>query len=71
VLDSAAIIAAATTIAAKLIGYEGRLGVVQPGALADLIVVDGDPFSDAAILAQPERSVRAVIQGGKVHRAAL
>ncbi|HTN12707.1 MAG TPA: amidohydrolase family protein [Acetobacteraceae bacterium] len=71
VLDSAGIIAAATTIAARLIGYEGRLGVVRPGALADLIVVDGDPFGNAAILATPERSVRAVVQGGRVHRAAL
>lgn len=71
VLDSAGIIAAATTIAAKLIGYEGRLGVVKPGALADLIVVDGDPFANAALLATPERSVRAVVKGGNVHRAAL
>ena len=71
VLDSRGIVAAATTIAAKLIGYEGRLGVVAPGAIADLLVVDGDPFENAAILAQPERNIRAVVKAGAVHRAAL
>jgi len=71
VLDSRTILAAATTIAARLIGMEGRLGVVAPGAFADLLVVDGDPLADITLLASPERHVRAVIKGGVVHRAAL
>lgn len=71
VLDSRTVLAAATTIAARLIGMEGKLGVVQEGALADLLVVDGDPLADVALLAEPERTVRAVIKGGVVHRAQL
>jgi imidazolonepropionase-like amidohydrolase len=71
VLDSRMILAAATTIAARLIGYEGRLGVVAEGAIADLLVVEGDPLQDVAILAQPERSVRCVVQGGRIHRSSL
>jgi imidazolonepropionase-like amidohydrolase len=71
VLDSRLILAAATTIAAELIGMPGKLGVVAPGAFADLLVVDGDVLADISLLASPERSVRAVIKGGMVHRAAL
>ena len=68
VLSSAEIIAATTTIAARLLGMEGRLGVVAPGAVADLIVVDGAPLENAAILAQPQRFISLVMQAGQIHR---
>lgn len=71
VLDGPSILASATTVAARLIGMEGLLGVVAPGALADLLVVDGNPLADIALLAAPERSVRLVMKGGAVHRNAL
>ena len=71
VLPSRDILASATTIAAKLIGMEGKLGVVAEGALADLLVVDGDPAEIVALLATPERSVRMVMKGGAVHRQSL
>ncbi len=71
VLPSREVLAAATTIAAKLIGMEGKLGVVAEGAIADLLVVDGDPAENVAILATPERSVRMVMKAGAVHRQAL
>jgi imidazolonepropionase-like amidohydrolase len=70
-LDSRLVLASATTIAAKLIGYAGRLGVVAPGAIADLLVVDGNPLQDVAMLAQPDRHVRAVVQSGRLHRSNL
>ena len=71
VLPAPPILAAATTIAAKLIGMEGRLGVVQPGAIADLLVVEGDPLADIALLAQPERAIRLVMKQGSIHRNTL
>ncbi|HYZ61126.1 MAG TPA: amidohydrolase family protein [Acetobacteraceae bacterium] len=71
VLPSREILASATTVAAKLIGMEGRLGVVAEGALADLLAVDGDPAEDVAILATPERSVRMVMKSGQIHRQSL
>lgn len=71
VLDSRSILASATTVAAKLIGYAGRLGVVTPGAIADLLVVDGNPLDDVSLLAHPNRTIRAVLQGGQVHRSSL
>ena len=36
--------------------YPGRLGVVEPGAIADLLVVDGDPMTDIDLLADPART---------------
>ena len=41
-----------------------RVGVVEPGALADLIVVDGDPLADLSLLARPADALRAVIRDG-------
>jgi imidazolonepropionase-like amidohydrolase len=71
VLDSRGILASATTIAAKLIGWENRLGVLAPGAMADLLVVDGNPLENVALLANPERAIRAVIKAGIIHRSTL
>lgn len=47
-----------------LIGAPGQLGVVAPGALADLIVVDGDPVADLSLLARPAEALKAVIRDG-------
>jgi imidazolonepropionase-like amidohydrolase len=61
VLPAPEIIASATSIAAKIIGMEGKLGIVAPGAFADLIVVEGNPLEDVALLAT---GIRAVMLGG-------
>jgi len=71
VLKSPMILAAATTIAAELIGMAGKLGVVAEGALADLLVVEGNPLEDVALLAAPERAVRLVMKGGEIYRNTL
>ncbi len=70
VLPAAEVFASATTVAARLIGMEGRLGVVAPGAIADLLVVQGAPLEDAAILADHQRSILMVMKAGAVHRRA-
>ena len=70
VLPAAEVFASATTVAARLIGMEGRLGVVAPGAIADLLVVQGAPQEDAAILADHQRSILMVMKAGAVHRRA-
>ena len=38
--------------------------MIQPGALADLIVVDGDPVADLSLLARPQQTLKAVIRDG-------
>lgn len=47
-----------------LLGAAGQLGVIAPGALADVIVVDGDPLADLSILAKPQQHLKAVIRDG-------
>ena len=40
-------------------------GFVAPGALADLILVDGDPLADPSVL-MDEKNIKVVIKGGRV-----
>ena len=47
----------------------GELGVIRPGALADLLLVDGDPASDVRILQDPGRLL-AVMKDGHFHKEA-
>ena len=68
VLPAAEILASATTVAARLIGMEGQLGIVQPGAIADLLVVDGSPLEDITLLSDPGKHLRLVMKGGVVHQ---
>lgn len=49
-----------------LVDAPAKAGVVEPGALADLIVVDGDPLADPSLLARPEQALKAVIRDGAV-----
>lgn len=46
--------------------YQGRLGVVEEGALADLLLVDGDPLADLDVLADPERNFLVIVKDGRV-----
>ncbi|GAB3210524.1 amidohydrolase family protein [Marinactinospora endophytica] len=61
-----AVLRSATVTAARLLGLEGRIGTVRPGAHADLIVVDGDPLQDVTVLACPEENLRLVMAQGIV-----
>jgi len=46
-------IQSATTVAARLLRMEDRLGQVKPGFLADLVAVSGDPLTDVRTLERP------------------
>jgi imidazolonepropionase-like amidohydrolase len=59
-LSPAGALRTATVLPARLFGLDGDLGTVQPGKLADLTVVDGDPFEDFDTLV---RTV-SVLRGG-------
>jgi imidazolonepropionase-like amidohydrolase len=55
-------IRAATLNAADLMGWQDRVGAIEPGKFADLIAVDGDPLADINIL----QNVKFVMKGGAV-----
>jgi hypothetical protein len=54
----------ATRHGAELMGQAGELGIVAPGALADLVVVDGDPSANIRVL-RDANNVKAVLIGGE------
>ncbi len=51
--------------------YPAKLGVLEQGAYADLLVVDGNPLDDLSVLAQPEKSLRMIMKDGTIHKDAL
>lgn len=46
--------------------YPGRLGVVAEGALADLVLIDGDPVADISLIARPDEAFTAIIKDGRL-----
>ena len=46
----------------------GKLGVIQEGALADLVLLEGDPSKDISLLANPKESVRLIMKDGRVYK---
>lgn len=48
--------------------YPGKLGVVEAGALADLILVNGDPVANIDLIADPARNFLAVMKNGVFYR---
>jgi imidazolonepropionase-like amidohydrolase len=46
--------------------YPGKLGVVEQGALADLLLVDGNPLDDIVLLEDPENSLLVIMKDGAV-----
>ena len=63
-------IVAATRRGAECMGLGESVGVLRGGMLADLLVVDGDPLQDIAILQDHDR-LRLIMQGGVIHKNAL
>lgn len=65
-LPAAAVLRSATSVNAALLNKEGQLGVVAAGALADLILVDGDPLADIGVLTGQGERIPLVMKGGAV-----
>jgi imidazolonepropionase-like amidohydrolase len=56
----------ATSTNAAVLQQQGKLGCVEPGAHADLIVVEGDPLKDINLLAASGRHLRLIMRAGEV-----
>lgn len=48
--------------------YEGKLGVVEEGALADLLLVNGDPIADLKLLADPAKNLLVIMKDGRIYK---
>lgn len=48
--------------------YPGKLGVVEEGALADLLLVDGDPIANLQLIADPQKNFVVIMKDGKIYK---
>jgi imidazolonepropionase-like amidohydrolase len=51
--------------------YPGKLGVVEAGALADLLLVDGNPLENIRLIAEPEKSFVVIMKNGRIYKNTL
>jgi imidazolonepropionase-like amidohydrolase len=51
--------------------YPGKLGVVEAGAFADLLLVDGDPLANLDLIADPQKNFLVIMKDGKIYKNAL
>jgi imidazolonepropionase-like amidohydrolase len=71
-LDAPAdILRSATVTNAELMMEKGTLGVIAEGAYADLLVVDGNPLADLAVLMNPQKHLRLIMKDGVVYKDEL
>ncbi|MFO1080509.1 MAG: amidohydrolase family protein [Reyranellaceae bacterium] len=71
VLSPIEIIRQATVIGAEILRQEGKLGIVEPGAFADLIVVDGDPLKKLELFMDQGAHLPAIMKAGRFHKNRL
>lgn len=65
------VLRSATSINAEILMRSGELGVVQVGAIADLLIVQGNPLDDISVLTKPDKNLLAIVKGGHVHKNLL
>lgn len=65
------VIRAATLYAARLLRAEGELGIIAPGAHADLIVVEGNPLEDIRVLVDTQQHLKLVMKAGVIQYSRL
>ncbi|PLP55664.1 hydrolase [Mesorhizobium loti] len=51
--------------------YPGKIGRIEAGAYADLLVVDGDPLKEISLIADPEQTMKLVMKDGRIHKNTL
>jgi imidazolonepropionase-like amidohydrolase len=76
--NNADILKMATSVNAELLTmsgsrnpYQGKLGVIEEDALADLLVVDGNPIDHIALVAQPDKNFMVIMKDGTIFKNTL
>jgi imidazolonepropionase-like amidohydrolase len=70
-MKPAEIIHSATVVNAEILQRAGEVGELKPGAFADLIVVDGDPFADLGLFQDEGKHLSAIMKGGRFYKNRL
>jgi imidazolonepropionase-like amidohydrolase len=65
VMSAPDVIRSATLVNAEIVNQKGRIGELIPGAFADLLVIDGDPYRDIAVLLGDGRNIPAIMLNGR------
>jgi imidazolonepropionase-like amidohydrolase len=71
VMSAIEIIRAATTIGARIVRQEGKLGTLKAGAYADLLLIDGDPLKNLGLFQEQGKHLAAIMKGGRFHKNRL
>lgn len=71
VLSTQEVIQCATTTAAEVLNQVGQLGRIQAGALADVLLVDGNPYRDLSCLLGQGEHLALIMKGGVIEHNAL
>jgi imidazolonepropionase-like amidohydrolase len=76
--SNAEILRMATSTNAELLGlsnkrhpYPGKIGVIEKGALADLLVVNGNPLDNIKLIEDPDNNLAVIMKDGKLHKNTL
>ncbi len=76
--DNADILKMATSVNGELLAmsgprnpYQGKLGIIEEDALADMLVIDGNPIDHIELLARPDKSVMVIMKDGKIYKDTL
>ncbi len=51
--------------------YPGKLGVVEEGAVADLLLVDGNPLENIKLVADPDKNFKVIMKGGRLYKNSM
>jgi|UniRef100_A0A914Z8F8 imidazolonepropionase-like amidohydrolase len=76
--DNADVLKMATGTNAELLAmsgnrnpYAGAIGVIEKGAMADMLLIDGNPLEDISLIADPDKNMKLIIKDGVIHKNTL
>jgi imidazolonepropionase-like amidohydrolase len=65
------VLRSATSIGAEILQKSGELGCIRPGAFADILVLEGNPFADLGLFEAAGKNIPMIMKGGELVRCSL